>query len=355
MFDYVLNKINWNFVYLDNKVIDYISAILSFLILFLILYLVKLLILTFFSKIVKNTKNTVDDFLIKLIGSIHILFFFFLSVYIAFFTIVVSDIVSCFIAGFAIIVFTWQFLRVFHISIKYITYVKLGNFLNIKNVETASGIFLTLFKFGVWILVALYILSTNGVNVASIAAGIGISSIVIAFALKGMLEDLFSSFSIYFDRPFSVGDSVRIDNISGTVTRIGLKSTRIKSLNTGEEVILSNTKLANQEIQNFSRIQKRRVSIIFKISRKTLSKDIKRLINIIEDILSKMDTIDYKRTHLRSIEEDGFKITIVYFVKNSDYALYLDIHEQILLDLITIFEKEKIELAHPIHIGMIEK
>ncbi len=355
MFDYVLNKINWNFVYLDNKVIDYISAILSFLILFLMLYLVKLLILTFFSKIVKNTKNTVDDFLIKLIGSIHILFLFFVSIYIAFFTIVVSDIVSCFIAGFAIIVFTWQFLRVFHISIKYITYVKLGNFLNIRKVETASGIFLTLFKFGVWILVSLYILSTNGVNVASIAAGIGISSIVIAFALKGMLEDLFSSFSIYFDRPFSVGDSVKIDNISGTVTRIGLKSTRIKSLNTGEEVILSNTKLANQEIQNFSRIQKRRVSIIFKISRKTLSKDIKRLINIIEDVLSKMDAIDYKRTHLRSIEEDGFKITIVYFVKNSDYNLYLDIHEQILLDLITIFEKEKIELAHPIHIGMIEK
>lgn len=347
MLDYIFNLVNWNLVYFNNRIIDYVNAVLVFFILFLIIFLLKLLIIRIFSKTIKETKNKVDDFLLNLVKSVHGLFLFFTSLYIAFLNIVVTHVVSRVIAGLAIIVFTWQFLRIFHVFIKYITNLKLGNFLNKKNIEAASGIFSVLFNFGVWTLAIMYILSSNGVNIASLIAGIGVGGMVVAFALKDVLEDLFSSFSIYLDKPFSIGDSVKIDDTSGTIRRIGFKSTRIKALNTGEEVILSNKGLSTKKIINFSRIQKRRVSMQIKISRYNSLEKINKVPDIIEDIISNIELVDYKRTHLRNIEDGAFVYTIVYVIDKNDYSLYLNIHQKILLDILSKFKEQEIELNYP--------
>ncbi len=355
MLDYLFDKIDWNFIYFNNRIIDYTKSILLLCILFLLVYIIKFLILKFLNKFVKETKNTVDDFVLDIVKSIHVFFLFFISFYVAFLNIVVSHTISHFFLSLAVIIFTWQFLRIFHISILYVTKIKLGNFLNNANIETASGIFSALFKFAVWTLAFLYILSTNGVNVGSLIAGIGVSSIVIAFALKGMLEDLFSSFSIYFDRPFAVGDTVDIGGLVGTVTRVGFKSTRITSYKTGEEIVLANTELLNKEIRNYTRIKKRRVFIKLKVSKLTSVEKIQKIPSLVEDIFLNIENVDYKRTHFRSIEDNCFKFSTLYFLTNKDYTLYLDTHQKILLEIMRVFEKEDIELAHPIQTVLINK
>lgn len=73
--------------------------------------------------------------------------------------------------------------------------------------------------------------------------------IAVAFALQNILEDIFSSISIYLDSPFQIGDYIEVDNVAGTVTSVGIKTTRIKTIR-GEEVVIANRKLTGEVIHN---------------------------------------------------------------------------------------------------------
>ena len=95
------------------------------------------------------------------------------------------------------------------------------------------------------------ILDNLGVNVTALVAGLGIGGIAIGLAAQGIFSDLFAALSILFDKPFRRGDSIQFDETAGTVERIGLKTTRLRSL-TGEQVVMANTKLLEREIHNFA-------------------------------------------------------------------------------------------------------
>jgi small-conductance mechanosensitive channel len=104
------------------------------------------------------------------------------------------------------------------------------------------------------------ILDNLGVNVTALVAGLGIGGIAIGLAAQGIFSDLFAALSILFDKPFKKGDTIRYDSSTGTVERIGLKTTRIRSL-TGEQLIMANTKLLEREIHNLAQAKARRVTI----------------------------------------------------------------------------------------------
>jgi small-conductance mechanosensitive channel len=104
------------------------------------------------------------------------------------------------------------------------------------------------------------ILDNLGVNVTALVAGLGIGGIAIGLAAQGIFSDLFAALSILFDKPFKKGDTIRYDNSTGTVERIGLKTTRLRSL-TGEQLIMANTKLLEREIHNMAAAKARRITI----------------------------------------------------------------------------------------------
>jgi small-conductance mechanosensitive channel len=104
------------------------------------------------------------------------------------------------------------------------------------------------------------ILDNLGVNVTALVAGLGIGGIAIGLAAQGIFSDLFAALAILFDKPFRRGDTIRYDNSTGTVEKIGLKTTRMRSL-TGEQVIMANTKLLEREIRNLAEAKARRVAI----------------------------------------------------------------------------------------------
>src|SRR5690606_6521928 len=91
-------------------------------------------------------------------------------------------------------------------------------------------------------LIFLLVLDNLGVNVTTLVAGLGVGGIAVALAVQNILGDLFSSFSIVVDKPFVLGDFVIVGAEAGTVQKIGLKTTRIKSLS-GEQIVFSNTDL----------------------------------------------------------------------------------------------------------------
>src|SRR3546814_9409171 len=95
----------------------------------------------------------------------------------------------------------------------------------------------------------------------SLVAGLGIGGIAIGLAAQGIFSDLFASLSIIFDRPFRVGETIIYDTSTATVERIGLKSTRLRSVN-GELLVISNTNLLAKEITNFAHLHRRRVTFM---------------------------------------------------------------------------------------------
>ncbi len=132
----------------------------------------------------------------------------------------------------------------------------------------AMAIIRVLVSVALFLIAGILILDNLGVNVTALVAGLGIGGIAIGLAAQGVFSDLFAALAILFDKPFKRGDTIRYDNSTGTVEKIGLKTTRLRSL-TGEQLIMANTKLLEREIHNFAQASARRMTIHFAVDGET--------------------------------------------------------------------------------------
>jgi hypothetical protein len=131
---------------------------------------------------------------------------------------------------------------------------------------------------GLFVIAGILILDNLGVNVTALVAGLGIGGIAIGLAAQGIFSDLFAALAILFDKPFKRGDTIRYDNSTGTVERIGLKTTRLRSL-TGEQLIMANTKLLEREIHNLAQAEARRVTIYLAVAGKNSAESVDAVTN----------------------------------------------------------------------------
>ncbi len=128
----------------------------------------------------------------------------------------------------------------------------------------AMAIIRLLISVTLFAIAGILILDNLGVNVTALVAGLGIGGIAIGLAAQGIFADLFAALSILFDKPFKRGDTIRYDNSTGTVERIGLKTTRLRSI-TGEQLVMANTKLLEREIHNLAEAKARRITLYLAI------------------------------------------------------------------------------------------
>src|SRR5215210_1194200 len=129
---------------------------------------------------------------------------------------------------------------------------------------SAMAIIRLLVSFAVFAIATIFVLDNLGVNVTGLVAGLGVGGIAIGLAAQGIFSDLFAALSIMFDRPFRRGDTIRYGTTTGTVERIGLKTTRMRAV-TGEQVIMANTKLLDQELHNMAEAKVRRALILLSL------------------------------------------------------------------------------------------
>jgi small-conductance mechanosensitive channel len=137
----------------------------------------------------------------------------------------------------------------------------------------AMAIIRVLVSVALFAIAGILILDNLGVNVTALVAGLGIGGIAIGLAAQGIFSDLFAALAILFDKPFKKGDTIRYDNSTGTVERIGLKTTRLRSL-TGEQLIMSNTKLLEREIHNLAQAKARRITVYLAVAGENSAKSI---------------------------------------------------------------------------------
>lgn len=183
-------------------------------------------------------------------------------------------------------------------------------------------------------------------NISAILTGLGIGGLAVALAVQSIVRDIFNYFAIIFDKPFEEGDFIIFGNYLGTVEHIGLRSTRVRSLS-GEEIVVPNTSLTSEKINNFKTLEKRRVLFVVSVIYETELSKLKEIPGIIEKIIKSIDDTIFDRAHFRSFGSFSLDYEAVYYVVGGDYNQYMDIQQKINLKIFEEFTKRNIEFAYP--------
>jgi small-conductance mechanosensitive channel len=198
----------------------------------------------------------------------------------------------------------------------------------------------------IYVFALVIILGVFGQDLSGVVVGFGVGGIAIALAIQNILSDALTAFSIYFDHPFEIGDFIVVGDHAGTVTKIGIISTRIQLLQ-GEELIISNKNLISTSVRNFKKLQRRRIVFTVKVTYETSIENLKKIPQIIAKIIKKTELTDLDRVHFRDFGDFSLDFEIVYYITTGDYNKYMDIQQQINYGILEEFEKEKIEMAYP--------
>jgi len=201
-------------------------------------------------------------------------------------------------------------------------------------------------RVAVWSLAFLLIFENLGFDVTALVAGLGIGGIAVALAAQSVLGDLFSSLAIVLDRPFEVGDFIIFGDQQGTVEKIGIKTTRLRSLS-GEQIVCANSDLINSRIHNFKRMAERRVLFTLGVTYDTPVAKLERIPVLLKEIIESQKLTRFDRAHFVGFGDSSLNFEIAYFVLSADYNTYMDVHQGVILEIVREFERESIDFAFP--------
>lgn len=208
----------------------------------------------------------------------------------------------------------------------------------------AMAIIRLLVSVALFAIAGVLILDNLGVNVTALVAGLGIGGIAIGLAAQGIFADLFAALSILFDKPFKKGDTIRYDQSTGTVERIGLKTTRLRSL-TGEQLIMANTKLLEREIHNLAAARTRRITLYLAVGGAVSSKSVDAVTNAANDAVTKQPGCKFVRCVLSGAGSGALTFDLVYDDATLNADKLANDRAQILHGLIERLEMHKLVLA----------
>ena len=223
-----------------------------------------------------------------------------------------------------------------------------------STIGSAIGIIRLLVTVTLFAIAIILILSNLGVNVTGLVAGLGIGGIAIGLAAQGIFSDLFAALSIIFDKPFRKGDTITFGNplTTGIVEHIGLKSTRIRSLN-GEEVVISNTKLLEQQVQNWALLRRRRAVLTFGLIYQTPHDVLAQLPHEMRAIVERQPLAVFERAHAVAFGPSSIDFELVFQVESADMPEFMQVRQDVMLDLIRRFQELGADFAYPTQMGFL--
>lgn len=208
------------------------------------------------------------------------------------------------------------------------------------------------FKDGIKIFIVIlcffFILGTVfSVNIVTLIGGLGIGGLAVALAAKETLENLFGSFTIFLDKPFIVGDLVKVGVVSGHVEKIGLRSTRIRTLDKSI-VIVPNKKMVDAETENITERTLWRARQEIRILYSTSKSDIEKIISGIRKILDGHEKItDGSNVNFDSFGISAIEILVIYFVRTTDGDEFSSVKEEINFKIMEVVRSNNSDFAYP--------
>ena len=327
-------------IFLGNSLLRWLQALLVFTGTLVILLVLRALIRK------KIRHETHPKLLTTLVSQLMLPAALIAAIWIAFRFLEISESVSTWLRILLIALFTiqagrWADLAIEHWADQQIEKLPDDDY---TRRSTLRGIAI-IARIAIWLVVVLVIIqSIPNFDIAGIITSLGIGGIAIGLAAQSLVADLLSSLTIHLDKPFEPGDSIKTGNFSATVEKIGLKSTQLRNLS-GEELSISNSELLKTPLQNFSRLQERRVSTTLHIAYNTPSKKLAIIPQLIEDAFEGIENARFSRAHLQTFAQTGLVYEFVYFVTSPDYDVFVKAQNLINFQVYQNLENEEIHFS----------
>jgi len=346
-----------SYTFLENSLWQYTLSTFALVVSVGALVIFQSIVLRRLKKLAEKTKTGVDDTAIGVVSSIRPPLYFIIALYIGYSFLTFNEFADKIVNFLFFAVLAFEMIRSFGRLGDYFIKVqteKLDSEEEKKHVNGVMKILKNFILLGLALLAIILILSNYGVNVGSVIAGLGIGGLAIALAVQNILSDIFSSFSIFIDKPFQIGDFIVVGTDMGNVQKIGLKTTRLKTLQ-GEELIISNKELTTVRVQNYKRMERRRVVFNLGVIYGTDHKKLENIPSLIESIVGGKTSVTFDRCHFKSYGDFSLNFEVVYFVESAEYNDYMDVNQEINLDIYKAFEKEGIVFAFPTQTVYVKK
>lgn len=329
-----------------NSLLTWLIAAGVFVLALGVLALIRRLLMKRAGRMASRTSNGFDDLILNVLGRTHTLFLTAVALAAASLALTLSEEVRGYItmaigAAFMIQLLVWG-------------NEGIGFWLRRQSQQNAGSLgTLTAVAFMarllLWLLVIVLLLDNFGIHVTTLIGALGVAGIAGALAAQTVLGDLFAAISIYLDKPFEVGDFIIFDEFLGTVSSVGLRSTRVASLS-GEEIIVSNSDLLKSRIRNYRRMQQRRIVFQLGAAYGTPREKVELIPQIIRAAVEEQKPVRFDRSHLKGYGESSIDFETVYYVLDPNYNSYMDIQQAINFVIMRRFEEEGIRFAHPVRV-----
>ena len=342
-FGEIFNNPFWQSSFFGNSLLNYLDATVRLFVIIVLLIIVKQMLFRIGK--LRHGKNK-ESQLKSLVSLVKVPFLIYLSLYFSIQSLSLPIEVKNASDQLLMIFSTWQIIILLEETIFFFTQKIFNADQKSDEPKMIGGMVKTIIKLALWTLGILFILSNLGINIITLIAGLGVGGAAIAIGMQNILQDLFSSFAIFMDKPFSVGDFIVVGENMGTVQKIGIKTTRIKSLQ-GEEIIITNKELTSARIQNFRSMRERRVVFNFGVTYQTDQKILESIPGLVRDLIENTELARFDRAHLNAFDASALNYEVVYYVESGDYQKYMDTNQKIHLGIIDLFNKKGINMAYP--------
>ena len=192
------------------------------------------------------------------------------------------------------------------------------------------------------------VLSSLGYPVASLLAGLGIGGLAVALAAQKTFENLFGAFAVGVDQPFREGDAVKIDDLVGTIERVGLRSTRIRTLDR-TVVTLPNGQIAEKRIESYAERDRFRLATVLPLERTTSASTVRAVTDDVRALLLAQDGVVVEDVVARvlQISASALDVEVAATYRREDWNDFAAMRANVLLSALDIVERRGAALAYP--------
>lgn len=218
-----------------------------------------------------------------------------------------------------------------------------------KDTTTVTAV-AKLAKLSVVVIILLSIIQTLGVSISGVLAFGGMGGLVVGMAAKDLLSNLFGALMVYMDKPFKVGDWIRSPDksIEGTVESIGWRVTQIRTFDK-RPLYVPNSLFTQIVVENPSRMSNRRINETFGLRYCDVAR-VEKIVQLVREMLEKHPDIDQNQTlivNFNYFNNSSLDFFIYTFTKTTNWVLYHDIKQDVLLKVAGIVEQQQAQFAFP--------
>ena len=206
----------------------------------------------------------------------------------------------------------------------------------------------------VWILGIISGLTNAGYDVGALLAGVGIGGLAMAMAAKDFVANIFGGITVFIDKPFGTGDRIKVNGIDGTVQEIGIRSTRIMTLE-NRLVTIPNHQFTDQVVENVTAEPSRKMKVVLGLTYDTTPQQIEQALQILTDIVSEAGrTEDEYTVWFSGFGDFSLNVSAIYFIRKGEH--WAHVPNEINLEILRRFNAAGLDFAFPtqtlIHEGL---